>query len=73
MQAGVRDLGEVVVLIVVAHIVCQGVQGSVVAVCLLTLQGIATLSQQAPLHPQAFSTSPLLTSMGVCREPVSAS
>ncbi len=46
MQAGVRDLREVMVLVVVAHIVGEGVQGSVVAVRLLTLQVRASLSQQ---------------------------
>lgn len=38
VEAGVRDLREVMVLIVVAYIVGDGVQGAIVAIRLLTLQ-----------------------------------
>lgn len=41
MQASVRDLGEVVVLIVVADIVCERIQRPIVAICLLALQARA--------------------------------
>lgn len=37
VQASVGDLWEVVVLVVVADIVRQSVQGAIVAVCLLPL------------------------------------
>ena len=30
MQPGLRDLGKVMVLVVVAHIVCEGVQRAIV-------------------------------------------
>lgn len=42
MQASLRDLGEVMVLVVVAHIVCEAVEGAVVGVCLLALHMHAT-------------------------------
>lgn len=37
MEAGLRNLGEVMVLIVIAHIVCKAVQRAVIRVGLLTL------------------------------------
>ncbi len=62
------------VLIVVAHIVCQGVQGSIVAVCLLTLQRIATVSQQATLSSSHSTTTWTVDHirLAVCIRPVSA-
>jgi len=39
VELGVGDLGEVVVLVVIAHIVGQRVQGPIVGVRLLTLLG----------------------------------
>ena len=38
MKAGLGNLWKVMVLIVVPHVVCEGIQGPVVRVCLLTLQ-----------------------------------
>ena len=38
VQACVGDLGKVMMLIVIAHIVCEGIQGAIVAVGLLPLQ-----------------------------------
>lgn len=37
MQPGLRDLGEVMVLIMVTNIVCEGVQRPIVGICLLPL------------------------------------
>lgn len=50
MQASVRDLGEVVVLIVVADIVCERIQRPIVAIRLLALQARA-LCQLQLQHP----------------------
>lgn len=45
MQASLRDLWEVVVLVVVAHIVSEAVEGAVVGVCLLALHTCTTAHQ----------------------------
>lgn len=46
VQAGVGDLGEVMVLVVVADVVGQRIQGTVVAICLLPLHHCSTTDPQ---------------------------
>ena len=50
MEAGVGDLGEIVVLVVVAHIVGERVQRAVVAVRLLALQAAQHQRLSGPSH-----------------------
>jgi len=42
MEPGLGDLREVMVLVVVAHIVCEAVEGSIIGVCLLALHRYQT-------------------------------
>lgn len=49
VEPGVGDLGEIMVLIVVAHVVSQCIQGTIVRISLLTLHAKAIFSGESLL------------------------